>query len=334
MRPMDGSSETITCPACQETETTLARRHTVQAAAEHLIPMSRDGDRNARLQAELRGLFGAAYVDVRACATCGFWFADPFVAGTPEIYNLVTQGDELYPQNRFEFDLTLSALSSLSLDLLEIGAGDGAFLRRARGGGLSGRICATEYDDGSLASIRAIAGVEAFKLGPIELAAAAPGRFDVVCMFQVLEHMDRLDEVFSSLRTLVAVDGQLFIGVPNDASVTWQEQHTGYWEMPPNHVGRWTRGALEHVGSRHGFRVLEHRYEPVSAGAGLWEMAKYRAQARAYDASTVTGRINSIAVRAVRGPAKRMVAIWDLAVLAPTYGKIPPRSQWFRLGAA
>jgi SAM-dependent methyltransferase len=153
-------------------------------------------------------------------------------------------------------------------------------------------------------------------------------------MFQVLEHMDRSDEVFEAVRKLTKPDGQLFIGVPNDASVTWQEEHTGFWEMPPNHIGRWTRPAIESVASRHGFQVLDHRYEPSSSLAELWEMAKCRCQARAYDPRTLSGRVNAWPVRAVRGPVKRALAGWDLVLLSRNFGRIPPRCQWFRLGAA
>ncbi len=322
------------CPACGAGAAPVRHKHSVAAAAEHLVPVARAPERNAELRDRLAELFGGDCVLVRRCEKCGFWFADPFVSGTPEIYNLITEGSELYPADRFEFDLTIEALPTGSIDLLEIGAGDGAFLRKARAAGVHGRVCATEYDDGSLASLGAIPGVETFRLSPQDLAGRRPGVFDAICMFQVLEHMDRVDDVFASLRELMAPGGQLFIGVPNDASVNVQEEVTGFWEMPPNHIGRWTRAAMESVASRHGFAVLDHRYEPVNALTELWEMAKCRCQARAYEPSSIAGRVNAWPVRTVRGPTKRLLAVWDLVLLSPRYGRIPPRCQWFRLGEA
>jgi SAM-dependent methyltransferase len=323
---------TAACPACLSLETTLAREHSVGQAATHLVSPRRDPDRHSRLRAELCDLFEAERVAVRRCTSCGFWFADPFVSGTPAVYNLITAGDEHYPPERFEFDQTVAALASQHLDVLEIGAGDGAFLRKLRAAGIEGRLCATEYDDGSIGKLRVIPGVQAFKLSPQDLAATSPGRFDAVCMFQVLEHLDRLDELFAALRELLAPGGQLFIAVPNDASVTVQEELTGFWEMPPNHVGRWTRAALESVAARHGFAVREQRYEPVSALAQLWEMAKCRYDARAYRASSLAGRVNGIAARPLRGLLKRTLTSWDLVALGSHYRRFPPRSQWFALG--
>jgi 2-polyprenyl-3-methyl-5-hydroxy-6-metoxy-1,4-benzoquinol methylase len=324
----------IACPACLEHNTAAAREHSVADAAAHLVSPRRDPQRQQRQQAELRSLFGSDRVQVRRCGACGFWFAHPFVAGTPAVYNLITDGDEHYPANRFEFEQTIASLPRGALDVLEIGAGDGAFLRQLAAAGIRGRVCATEYDDGSLGKLRAIPGTEAFKLSPQELVMTGPGRFDAVCMFQVLEHLDRLDEVFAAVRELTAPGGRVFIAVPNDASVTVQEDLTGFWEMPPNHIGRWTRGAMDSVAARHGLAVQAHRYEPVAAPAELWTMAKCRYDARAYRASSLAGRVNGVSTRPLRGVMKRGLTVWDLLVLARNYGRFPPRSQWFALGAA
>jgi 2-polyprenyl-3-methyl-5-hydroxy-6-metoxy-1,4-benzoquinol methylase len=322
------------CPACLATDTVIVRRHGIDAAATHFVPAQRDQARHERLRDELRRLFGADHVDIRSCGGCRFWFADPFVAGTPAIYDLVTNGSELYPADRFEFGETLRALAGRPVDVLEIGAGGGAFLRKARAAGIAGRTCATEFDRGALARLAAIPGVQAHCVSLEDLAASEPEPFDVVCMFQVLEHLDRIDDAFAALRRLTAPSGSLFISVPNDASVTIQEALTGFWEMPPNHVGRWSQGAIEAASGRHGFRLVEHRLEPNPSLPALWEMAKCRCQARAYDPSSLPGRVDALSVRPVRGALKRLLAVWDLLVLSPHWGELPSRSQWFRFEAA
>ena len=323
----------VACPACTQTDNSVERTYSVLDAATHLLPAGRDPVGHARLNEALRALFDGDRVDVRRCRSCGLWFAQPFVAGTAEIYNLVTGGCEFYPSRRFEFELTIRALRSRpGSPLLEVGAGDGAFLRRARDAGVLERALATEYDARALASLRLIPGVSTAQRSLPELAADSDERFDAICMFQVLEHLDSVDEVFAALRKLTAGRGQLFISVPNADSVTAQEELTGFWEMPPNHIGRWTTRAIERVADRHGFCVLERRVERQTRLARLWELAKYHFQGRAYDPSTLAGRVNGLPARAVRGPIKRALTVGDLIMLAPHYGRIPPRSQWFRLG--
>jgi len=116
--------------------------------------------------------------------------------------------------------------------------------------------------------------------------------------------------------------------------VTMQEAVTGFWEMPPNHVGRWSLRAIESASRRHGFRLKDHRLEANPPIPALWEMAKCRCQARAYDPRSLPGRVDALTMRPVRGGLKRALAAWDLLMLAPHLGKVPPRSQWFEFEGA
>jgi hypothetical protein len=106
------------CPACGNANCQVIQTHSVRAAATHLIPPRRSATRNAELQAALRQLWGGESVRICRCDACGFGFADPFRAGTPDIYTLISGGDESYPQDRFEFSRTLRAVSPGSHRLL------------------------------------------------------------------------------------------------------------------------------------------------------------------------------------------------------------------------
>lgn len=336
---MTAVEDVVICPACRNGAVAELHSFRVEEAANHLVPEARYPERNLQLREELQKLFRADHVEVKQCSTCGFCFANPFVAGTADIYRLISGGNELYPRDRFEFSLTIDALRAQlasngkpTLSLLEIGAGDGAFLRRAHDAGVFERALATEYDQAALAALRRIPGVKALALTPEQLAAQLGDRFDAICMFQVLEHLDSLDSVFAALRALTAQEGQLFISVPNAARVTAQEQLSGFWDMPPNHIGRWNRFAMEAIASRHGFRLREHRYESASDLVELWRLAKYRFEGRAYVSSSLAARVNGLSHRALRGIFKRVLAVYDLIKLAPQYGRIPPESHWFRLG--
>ncbi len=334
------NEESVSCPACGDVAVTELHRFRLDEVANHLLPARRDRERSLRLRDELRALYGRDYVQVNACSACRFCFAHPFVAGTAEIYNLITGGHEFYPHDRFEFSLTIAALRAEletsqkdSMSLLEIGAGTGAFLQKAHDAGIFRQAVATEYDDMALKALRRVPGVEALRLTPQQLAEKLGQRFDAICMFQVLEHLDSLDQLFAALRTLSAGHGQLFVGVPNDTHVAAQEELTGFWDMPPNHIGRWNLPALQAIASRHGFQVLEHRYGATNDLIELWRLAKYRFEGRAYDSSSIAGRVNGLSVRWLRGILKRTLALGDLARLAPHYARIPPESHWFRLGA-
>jgi SAM-dependent methyltransferase len=126
--------------------------------------------------------------------------------------------------------------------LLDFGCGSGSFARwMARAGG---------YD---------VVGLEPFSLRqPIEsehlrligepLDSAAPdlGRFDVITMWHVLEHLPNPTAVLRTLSELLAPGGTVIVSVPNLES--WQSiAFRGSWFHldPPRHLCHFDRASLE-----------------------------------------------------------------------------------------
>ncbi len=269
------ASDKPTCPVCGGESTAPIATHTAPEAVRHFEVGYGFADSHGRLLAYLERLWApAGSVEVRRCGTCEFGFAWPHRAGDADFYNLVTGGTPEYPQERWEFGRTADAIGSGpargSLRVLEAGAGDGAFLgvlRDRLGEGLE--ATALEYDHGALDQLRA-RGFDA-RQGSLEDLAADPaqhGAYDVVCMFQALEHMDRPLEVRAAIVSLLGDGGQLFVSVPNGAAIDEQERLTGFWDMPPNHVGRWVRTAMEAWTGGSDLQIVETDLEDA-AGDGL-----------------------------------------------------------------
>ena len=93
---------------------------------------------------------------------------------------------------------------------------------------------------------------------------------DVVCMFQVLEHMDRLDVLFQKLNWLMKSGGSLFIAVPNSRSIEFNELNGALLDMPPAHIGRWNKKCFEEIGKQNGFYIRDYKIEEAS----FFSMAK------------------------------------------------------------
>jgi SAM-dependent methyltransferase len=305
----------------------------VQRAANHLIPPLRSPARNADLVVELRSLWAGDEVQVHRCQDCGFGFSVPFMAGTGAIYNLIGGGDQHYPGERFEFTEALRSLAARGgVDrLLELGAGSGAFLAKVIDAGLAGHITAMEYDDSAVAGLRRLPGVQAVQGDVQDLLNEALEPFDVVCMFQVLEHMDRLESVFGALGKLTKAGSEVFIAVPNAQRTRMQEDLTGFMDMPPVHIGRWTNEALSRIAGRHGFQLIDTRLDQRPAFPELWALAKYRLEQRTRRPNGVSATVERISFRPARGLLKRVMAGWDLIVLSPRLGKIPPSTRLFCL---
>ena len=82
-------------------------------------------------------------------------------------------------------------------------------------------------------------------------------------MFQVLEHMDDLDSVMRRLNELLQPGGRIYLAVPNGQRIEYNERHGSLFDMPPNHISRWTEAALKAFAARGGWTMEEYRVEPL-----------------------------------------------------------------------
>ena len=80
-------------------------------------------------------------------------------------------------------------------------------------------------------------------------------------MFHVLEHMDNLDVLFQKLSWLMKKDASLFIAVPNQKRIGFDELNGALLDMPPNHIGRWNKRCFEEIAKKYAFHINEYKIE-------------------------------------------------------------------------
>jgi len=101
-------------------------------AAQHFVLSEKNPERFAKLVFNIDKLWGQSTCKVMQCSQCGFCFSYPYVAGDERFYSLayVRSG---YPKWKWEFQITYDVLR-MNLPsngkLIEIGAGDGAFINK------------------------------------------------------------------------------------------------------------------------------------------------------------------------------------------------------------
>lgn len=96
--------------------------------------------------------------------------------------------------------------------LLDLGCGNGAFLRAA-GDVLQGwRLFGAEWDDKYLYAVQAIPGFECLHTGDW---SNIPGKYDVISMVHVLEHIASPQPVLELIRSKLSENGLLLIEVPD-----------------------------------------------------------------------------------------------------------------------
>jgi SAM-dependent methyltransferase len=330
------------CPICGTLAPEIVRTFTLDEVALHFVPASRDGQRHGELRDLLRRIWnGRATGEIRRCPACSFGFAEPYADGTERFYNLVTAEDPHYPRERWEFRRTLESLTQIverspnrsRRGLLEVGAGAGSFLKLLQSSSIGDAFVATavEYDRGALAKL-AQAGFQTHSI-PLQALAQKlkPESFTVICLFQTLEHIADVQGLFRAIARLLRSDGHVFISVPASEAIEAQEELTGYLDLPPNHVGRWTRSAFEAISEQHALRVVEWEVEPARVPMLAWRLALSSVHARAYDEKSLPGRVNALRNRWLRGPAKRALALAYLPRMLAAWRRLAPPTQWVHI---
>jgi predicted SAM-dependent methyltransferase len=127
-------------------------------------------------------------------------------------------------------------------------------------------------------------------------------------MFQVLEHMDGLDALFTKLHWLMKEGGSLFISVPNPLRTQFNELNGALLDMPPNHVGRWNKRCFEEMAAKTGFHVESYETEALNAVSMAKQFMQYRFLRKSQNGKSVANRITKIKNRRLRRPLQALGA--------------------------
>lgn len=131
--------------------------------------------------------------------------------------------------------------------LLDIGCGNGAFLR-ACSRSLPGWVfCGSEFDTRHRAAVEAIRGVERLYSGSL---TEIPGEFDVISLIHVLEHIPAPTTFLKQVAMKLRPGGWLVVEVP-DCLIN------PFFLLVADHASHFSPGSLSRVVGDAGFEVLQ-----------------------------------------------------------------------------
>ena len=260
------------------------------------------------------GLWPDGECTVRRCDECGFGFGDPYVAGDDEFYSILHE-QMGYPKWRWDYDVALSITGSTAAKrVLDIGAGSGNFLRSLDP---SCERYAVESSPTTVSVLREH-GVETVS----ELSQFGPdydGYFDVITMFQSLEHIAPPGDVLQECARLLARGGKLIVTVPDADAMFKQERVLGTPDMPPNHINKWSRDSLSRAMRAGGLTPGHYEKEGVSA-RNVRAKLHMRISNDAQSPSSIAGFVYRLNRRPVRAALMAGLAPFALLRLLPHVG--------------
>ena len=223
-----------------------------------------------------RGLFG-----VVRCPGCGQVYISPRVRDLGAIYE-----DPAYFEagvygfsRRFNLAMTLQRIWSRARlrliretvarqdapgrRLLEIGCAYGLFLQQAKDAGFD--VSGIEYSQTAVQWARRL-GLDV-QQGEIEGIALAEGSYDVVCFWDVLEHVRDPATFLSAVGRALKENGFVFLACPYFNSLPARVFRSRWWTLrPEQHLWHFTTTTLEMVLADAGFRLVRVIRSPLSGG--------------------------------------------------------------------
>jgi len=241
--------ERVACPVCDATEFEILYKPWV------------DVTDPAKLYGAASGIPGTQQL-VR-CVSCSMIYENPRYPEAEILrgYMSSEEGghDSQYPMRVHSFLRALQKLEGripgAGAWVLDIGTAGGAFLEAARRFG---------YDAWGMEPSRYL--VEQGKgrglyieQGTIENHKFARGSFDMVCLWDVIEHLVDPKRALALIRPLLKPDGILLINYPDIG--TWQARLAGrrFWWILSVHLHHFTRATIRDICARTGFDVFHLR---------------------------------------------------------------------------
>jgi 2-polyprenyl-3-methyl-5-hydroxy-6-metoxy-1,4-benzoquinol methylase len=151
-----------------------------------------------------------------------------------------------------KFKLVRSFTKKEKGNILDIGAGTGAFLQVMRSHGWV--IKGLEPDETARKNAKQIHNI---LLEPLKNLALLPAKaFDAISLWHVLEHVHQLKEYFVLFQQLLSDNGVLFIAVPNYTSTdaTLYGRDWAAYDVP-RHLYHFSPKSMEVLTKKYGFRI-------------------------------------------------------------------------------
>jgi 2-polyprenyl-3-methyl-5-hydroxy-6-metoxy-1,4-benzoquinol methylase len=212
-------------------------------------------------------------IEIYRCLDTDYRFYYPFhITGDGLFYDQLQKQPWYYTDWKWEYQVAFDLFHGKGI-LLEIGCGKGSFLKRIQA---TGKVCiGLELSEDAIKS-----GIEEkldIRNQVIEQHALHNEEtYDIVCSFQLLEHISSVDSLLKSSLKVLKKGGKMLVAVPNNDALFLKYrgqtidnlnhlyQPTKLLNLPPHHMGLWNKKSLTKLSSIYNMQLDTIFTEPMN----------------------------------------------------------------------
>ena len=166
-------------------------------------------------------------------------------------------GNKYYHDWKFENQLAYDNLAHGD-KVLDIGCGTGNFLLKAKN--KTATVYGLELNESAVAACNR-RGLHVYNQMISDHVANNEETYDMVCAFQVLEHVYDVKDFLDAALKVLKKGGKMVIGVPNSKPYFLGYDKYCTLNLPPHHMGLWNETVFEKLCSLFNLTVLKVEYD-------------------------------------------------------------------------
>lgn len=191
------------------------------------------------------------------CIKCDLHYYSPAILGSESFYEQLQKNYWYYLDNKQEYSIGNRYIGSGD-SVLEVGCGKGAFAKLIKTDNYVGLELSRNAQ--TMAEEK---GIHVINESLETHAATHGGHYDVVCSFQVLEHVKDPGSFINVCIECLKPGGILILSVPSDDSFLSIAENL-ILNMPPHHLTRWSDKSLMWVLDKHGLEYIALEHETLA----------------------------------------------------------------------